>query len=170
MAVLSKNSIKKLIEASLSLLEGYINIDEQLQPNGFDITLREIGIPETQGKIETDNSRRIISRLKTVHFDKDGTVELKPGIYIVTFNEIVNLPKDIMAMGKPRSSLLRCGVAIHNAIWDAGYSGRSQALMVVYNPAGFKVQKNARVLQLVFMRLDDETEGYGGIYQKENIK
>jgi dUTP pyrophosphatase len=73
-----------------------------------------------------------------------------------------------MALAMPRSSLLRCGVTVHTAVWDAGYSGRSQSLMVVYNPRGFRLQRNARIVQLVFFRLTQETEGYQGIYQGEN--
>jgi len=41
--------------------------------------------------------------------------------------------------------------------------------MIVYNSAGFRVQKDARVAQLVFMTLSTETEGYAGKYQNENI-
>ena len=75
-----------------------------------------------------------------------------------------------MALGQPRSSLLRCGVTINMAVWDAGYSGRGQALLTVFNPHGFKLQKNARVAQLVFFQLAAETEGYNGTYQGENLK
>jgi dUTP pyrophosphatase len=74
-----------------------------------------------------------------------------------------------MALGRPRSSLLRCGVTVGMAVWDAGYSGRSQSLMVVYNPQGFRLQKNARVAQLIFLPLSQKTEGYQGAYQGENI-
>ncbi len=75
-----------------------------------------------------------------------------------------------MALARPRSSLLRCGVSVHTAVWDAGYSGRSQSLMVVYNPQGFKIHKNSRFMQLVFFYLNGEvTEGYKGIFQGENI-
>jgi len=75
-----------------------------------------------------------------------------------------------MALGRPRSSLLRCGVTVGTAVWDAGYEGRSQSLLVVYNPRGFRLQKNARVAQLIFMRLSGKTEGYKGAYQGENIE
>jgi dUTP pyrophosphatase len=74
-----------------------------------------------------------------------------------------------MALARPRSSLLRCGVTVNTAVWDAGYSGRSQSLMVVYNSHGFRLQRNARLVQLVFLRLTEETEGYHGAYQRENI-
>jgi dUTP pyrophosphatase len=75
-----------------------------------------------------------------------------------------------MALARPRSSLLRCGVNIGTAVWDAGYSGRSQSLMLVSNSLGFRIQQNARVAQLIFMNLSAETEGYAGKYQNENIK
>ena len=74
-----------------------------------------------------------------------------------------------MDLARPRSSLLRCGVTVGTAVWDAGYSGRSQSLMVIYNPQGIRLQKNARIIQLVFFQLTQETEGYRGIYQGENI-
>jgi dUTP pyrophosphatase len=41
--------------------------------------------------------------------------------------------------------------------------------MVVYNPQGFRVQRNARIVQLIFLPLTGETEGYQGAYQNENI-
>ena len=96
-------------------------------------------------------------------------IELIPGAYVITYNEIVHLPRNVMALSAPRSSLLRCGVAVHNAVWDAGYSGRAQSLLVVYNQSGFRLQRNARVVQLVFFRLTQETDGYQGVYQRENI-
>ena len=96
-------------------------------------------------------------------------MELMPGSYIITYNEIVHIPTNLMALARPRSSLLRCGVNIGTAVWDAGYSGRSQSLMLVYNSSGFRVQKNARVAQLIFMPLTTETDGYSGKYQNENI-
>ncbi len=75
-----------------------------------------------------------------------------------------------MALAATRSSLLRCGVSIQTAVWDAGYSGRSQALMIIHNPQGFKIFQNARFIQLVFFHLGKQvSEGYKGIFQKENI-
>jgi dUTP pyrophosphatase len=115
------------------------------------------------------NSQRVVSDLSPLAFDETDCLDLVPGTYIITYNEIVHLPKNIMALGRPRSSLLRCGVNVGTAVWDAGYEGRSQSLMVVYNPQGFRVQKNARITQLVFLELSGESEGYNGIYQGENI-
>ena len=142
---------------------------EQLQVNGIDLTLRSISVLQNSGKMAVKNRQRVISDLSPLVFDGLGFIHLNPGIYSIIFNEIIHLPKDLMAFATPRSSLLRCGVTVNTAVWDAGYSGRSESLLVVYHPQGFCLQKNARVIQLVFLRMTDKTRGYNGIYQGENI-
>ena len=168
-AVLSQQDIYKLLQQEPPLIEGHINLEEQVQPNGIDLTLCEISLLQTSGKIAISNNQRLVSDLALLVFDGLGFIDLMPGAYMVTYNEIVHLPNNIMALARPRSSLLRCGVTIDTAVWDAGYSGRSQSLMVVYNPQGFRLQRNARITQLIFLQLTQETEGYRGAYQKENI-
>jgi dUTP pyrophosphatase len=167
--VLSKKDIKILIMQNPALVEGYVDLEQQLQPNGFDITLRDVAMLQNMGQIGKDNAQRQLPDLAPLIFDNQGFMELIPGSYIITYNEIVHIPTNLMALARPRSSLLRCGVNIGTAVWDAGYSGRSQSLMLVYNSKGFRVQKDARVAQLVFMTLTAETESYAGKYQNENI-
>jgi len=169
MSALAKSEIERLIKHDPPLISGCPELAAQLQPNGLDITLRDVFMLENPGQIAASNAQRVVSELTPLAWDGLGYLELPPGIYSITYNEIVHLPKDIMALATPRSSLLRCGVTIHTAVWDAGYAGRSQSLLVVYHPHGFRVQQNARVLQLVFFRLEGQTEGYKGIYQGENI-
>jgi dUTP pyrophosphatase len=168
-AVLSEHDIRILIQQEPPLIEGYIDLEAQAQPNGFDLTLRDIALPQTPGRITASNSQRVISDLAPLVFDGLDFIDLVPGVYIITYNEIVHLPNNLMALARPRSSLLRCGVTIGTAVWDAGYNGRSQSLLVVYHPQGFRLQKNARVTQLIFMKVTGETEGYQGTYQQENI-
>jgi dUTP pyrophosphatase len=168
-AILSQQDIHRLLQQKPPLVESYVNLDEQLQPNGIDLTLREVAMLQSLGRIAVQDSQRLVSDLAPLVFDGLDFVDLMPGAYIVTYNEIVHLPKNIMALATPRSSLLRCGVTVNTAVWDAGYSGRSQSLLVVYNSQGFRLQRNARIVQLVFLWLTGETEGYHGAYQQENI-
>jgi len=168
-AVLSRQEIHRLLEQEPPLVEGYIDLEAQVQPNGFDLTLRDIALPQTPGQIAASNSQRVVSDLAPLVFDGLGFINLVPGIYIITYNEIVHLPNNLMALARPRSSLLRCGVTVGTAVWDAGYNGRSQSLLVVYHPQGFRLQKNAAITQLIFFHLTGETEGYRGTYQEENI-
>ena len=166
--VLSRQDINRLLQNEPPLIEEWIDLDQQLQTNGFDMTLREVALLQSPGKIAVMNSQRSVSDLAPLVFDGLGFIDLMPGAYVVTLNEVVHIPRDITALATPRSSLLRCGVTVNTAVWDADYSGRSQALLVVYNPQGFRLQKNARIIQLVFFRLSQETEGYNGVYQGEN--
>ena len=167
--VLSKRDIHRLLRQEPPLIEGWVDLKQQVQPNGVDLTLREVALLQSPGRIAVADSQRLVSDLAPLVFDGMGFIDLMPGAYSITYNEIVHLPKNIMALATPRSSLLRCGVMVNTAVWDAGYSGRSQSLMVVYNPQGFRLQRNARIVQLVFLRLTQKTEGYRGAYQKENI-
>ena len=170
MTVLSAREIRKLSAAEPPLIESWVDFEQQIQTNGFDLSLREVATIQTPGCIVADPAGRVISDTSPLVFDGAGYIDLPAGIYLITYNEIVHLPKHIMALGRPRSSLLRCGVNIGTAVWDAGYEGRSQSLLVVHNKQGFRLQRNARVTQLVFFELSGASEGYKGYFQGENIK
>lgn len=142
--------------------------DSQYQPAGIDITLREVHEFTSMGKIDFDNSERVISRADAMPFGNDE-VRLKEGAYKVIFNEYVKIPSDAAALCLPRSSLLRCGVSLECAVWDPGYEGRSEALLVVRNPHGVVLKRNAKIGQMVFIRLSEKAkELYSGRYKGEN--
>jgi dUTP pyrophosphatase len=174
-SVLSYGEIKKLLKHTKdfpSLIENAINIGIQLQSNGFDLTVWKIHkFSNKAGKIAFDNSERELPETYEIHFDENDWIYLPKGSYKIILNEKINLPKDLMAIGAPRSSLLRTGVSIGTAIWDAGYSGRSECLLLVLNEAGFCIKKNARVVQLVFMKVSKVSrsgKGYDGNYNSEH--
>ena len=170
MSLLDRDSISKLILSDSPLITSFINLEEQLQPNGIDLTLMEVRELTSSGYIGKDSQQRLLSDSKIISFDEHGWVRLYQGSYLITFNEICNLPLDLMALGKPRSSLLRSGVTINTAVWDAGYKGRSQSLLTIFNPNGFEIQQNARLLQLIFVRLEKlASMGYQGRFLNENI-
>ncbi len=170
---LNRDAIARLLNASTPLVTHYVDPQAQLQPNGFDLTLRSVASYRAHaapGSMGAADAHRTLPDTAPAPFDSDEWVSLRPGPHLITFNEIVNIPHWLMALGLPRSSLLRSGVAIHTAVWDAGYSGRSQALLTVYHPGGFRLQHNARVAQLVFFSLaEPDAQGYAGRYQQENL-
>ena len=151
--MLDRDSIGDLILGNSHLIESYISLDQQLQPNGFDLTLREVARLTSAGSMGAAPDQRTLSETDKLEFGPDHWLHLAPGSYLITFNEIVNLPLDFMTLGRTRSSLLRSGVSIHTAVGDAGYRGRYQALLVVHLAPGYWLQKGARVMQLVFVRL-----------------
>ena len=125
MSVLSRADINRLLEAQQPLVEGWLDLAEQVQPNGFDISVRDIASLDSRGTIAATNSGRSVSKAGTLLFDENGFIDLAPGVYLITYNEVVHLPTNVMALARPRSSLVRCGVDVGTAVWDAGYSGRS---------------------------------------------
>jgi dUTP pyrophosphatase len=168
---LSREQLRALIEGKRPLVTGLVDPENQIQPNGIDLTLREVARHSGQGSIGVDSADRALPELEPLTFDADGWLTLEPGIYHIIYNEVVDIPVSLMALGRPRSSLARCGVSIVTAVWDAGYNGRSTSMLVVENPAGFRVQKDARVMQLVFFGMSEATaDGYRGRYQGENIE
>ena len=167
---MSREEIARLVAGSDPLIQDYVDLESQLQPNGFDLSLQEVAGFETMGTIGASDADRVLSATKPITFGPDDWLDLLPGAYLVTFNEIVSLPQYVMALGRPRSSLLRSGVSLHTAVWDAGYRGRSQSLLTVHHPSGFRMQRNARLAQLVFFRLaTPPEEGYRGRYQGEGL-
>jgi|Deesub1362A_J573_1020465.scaffolds.fasta_scaffold00635_3 dUTP pyrophosphatase len=166
-AVLSADDIRKRIENE-NLIRDYIDLATQLQPNGFDCTLRSVSKIEDAGLIDFDNAERRISSVKELVF-QDDKIFLEPGVYRANLNEVIKLGDDIMAFARPRSSLIRCGVNVLTAVWDAGYEGRSEVGIVVHNQSGVWLKKNARIVQLVFIKLTSRTRGYSGVYRGENV-
>jgi dUTP pyrophosphatase len=167
-SVLRADGIRALLRGEPPLVEPVGDLDAQLQPNGFDVTLESVWQMHGAGAIGVSNDDRLIPGRDPVE-PSGGWFVLVPGTYLIRFQEAVALPLDVMAFGRSRSSLLRCGAAIHTAVWDAGYRGRSEALMVVYAESGLRLAQAARVLQLVFVRLEAPTHAYAGAYQGENL-
>lgn len=166
--VLSRQHIQEFLDRLPPLLENMPDPANQLQANGVDLTLEQVSRFRGPGFLGRTNAERTLPQTEDLPFEPDGTVYLPPGTYQVRFNESVNLPDALMAYARPRSSLLRSGVALHTAVWDAGYSGRGMSLMVVYHPAGFRVARDARICQLVFHWLTSATDAaYAGAYQHE---
>lgn len=156
---------KKLLEGKMvsELVNG-----SQLQPCGVDLTVKEVHAFEDKGEIDFDNSKRRISKTEKLDW-KDGKLHLAQGCYKIIYGEYVNIPLDCAAFGYPRSSLLRCGADVHCAVWDPGYHGRSESLLVVSNPHGITLHEKAKVAQLVFVRLESGAHrGYEGKYKGEN--
>ena len=167
MSVLSREELRAAIAAQPPLVEG-IDPQAQLQPNGIDLRVDRIQRLTSPGLLGAAPHVREPAAREDMQPDPDGWWELHQGSYVIGYAEKVNLPPDLMAFARPRSTLLRSGVALQSAVWDAGYSGRGEGLLTVLNPRGYRLQRGAAVLQLVFLRLSVATaEGYKGRYQGE---
>jgi dUTP pyrophosphatase len=167
--MLNSSEIRQLIEDG-PLITDYIDLDRQLQPTGFDLSLSEVLAYVDGGSVDFSNVERVIPKTTPLGPDQDGWYSLRQGCYIIVYNEVVRIPLDIVALARSRSTVLRNGAAVETAVWDPGYQGRSSSLLVVHNPHGIRLKRDARVAQLVFFRIEEVGKGYDGIFQRERMR
>ena len=107
--ILNKDEIKTRILED-ELITDYIDLDVQLQPNGFDLTIEEIyGFYPTPENILRFEDKKIDER-RTIHFGNlYNWVGLKRGVYKFKINETIKLPNDLCAITTQRSSFMRMG-------------------------------------------------------------
>lgn len=150
-----------------TIIKEYIDSNTQSQIAGFDLSIKELIKLQDGGIVDFDNTKRHIPEHKAIQ-PVDGKWEIKPGGYLVKYNEVVEVPLNAIGMVLPRSSLMRCGATVCSAIWDPGYKGRGVGLFLVY--ANITLHQNARIAQIVFFETSTKTtKGYSGKYQNENI-
>ncbi len=159
---LNKEHLKKLIDDK-QLVTNYIDLERQLTPNGIDLTAEKIERFKEKGQLDFSNKNRVIPDTEEVK-TRDGWWHLDKGVYKLTANEVVDIPKNLVGYGFPRSSLMRMGCYIENGFWEAGYHGKTVCLLVVGNKDGVDIEKDARVLQIAFKEIEGVKEGYRGNY------
>jgi dUTP pyrophosphatase len=167
--MLNSKAIKQLIETQ-QLITGYVDLEKQLQPAGFDLSLKEVHAFWGVGAIDFDNRERRLAPTRQLKPDTEGWYILPQGCYMIVYNEAVKMPLNVVALARSRSTVLRNAAAIETAVWDPGYQGRSSSLLVVHNPHGVRLKQDARVAQLIFYSTDEVEKGYSGVYQNERIK
>ena len=139
-----------------------------VQPNGVDLSLEAVWRFTGAGSLGRANADRALPEREDLTFDADGWLDLAPASYGIRYAEWVELPVDSGGLCFPRSSLLRMGLHVPTAVWDAGYGGRGEGLLSVTNPHGVRIQRGARIAQLVLFRMTQAaTAGYSGRYQHE---
>ena len=151
------------------MVTNYIDLDTQLQPSGFDLSLESVEAYLGGGAVDFTNAERVIGETKPLETDKEGWYHLEKGVYKVVYNEVVKMPLDVAAIARTRSTLLRNGAEVGTAVWDPGYEGRSSSMLTVHNPYGLRLKRDARIAQLIFFHTGEVGKGYDGIYQKERV-
>jgi dUTP diphosphatase len=140
-----------------------------LQPNGVDLSLDALWRLLSPGTLGRANTERHLPEREPLTFDANGWLHLPQGGYGVRYAEQVALPSDCGGLCFPRSSLLRMGVYVPTAVWDAGYVGRGEGWLEVRSPHGVRLQRGARIVQLVLFRLSQPAQQlYAGAYQERS--
>lgn len=169
--MLNREEIKKMITTQ-DLIANYSNLDIQLTPNGFDLTVESVFEFDASGSLDFSNKERLVPKGKKIipekknQQDKFGWWNLGKGAYKIRTNEFISLPDNLIGIAYSRTSLLRMGAFTQNGVWDAGFRGKSEFILVVENNHGIKLKQNARIVQIVFLPINKTGRGYQGIYQE----
>jgi dUTP pyrophosphatase len=151
--------------------------DEQVQPNGVDLTLESVHEQREPGHIGRDGTEVGARQRRPADAvvegdsvdavaDRDDTYYLPPGGYVVRYAEVVSVPDDHVGFIYPRSSLMRNSCMLNTAVWDAGYEGKGAGLLQVHHDIG--IEAGARIAQFVLAE-GDAAGAYDGSYQGENL-
>ncbi|MBI5060898.1 MAG: hypothetical protein HZB67_01145 [Candidatus Aenigmarchaeota archaeon] len=90
---------------------------------------------------------------------KKRVFELQPGQFILVKTiEKINLPEDIVAIFRPRSTLCRSGISLHTATANPGYCGCLTFGMNNTSKNPLKIELGARFVHILFFHID------GGIH------
>ncbi|MCM8781597.1 MAG: deoxyuridine 5'-triphosphate nucleotidohydrolase [Candidatus Omnitrophica bacterium] len=167
--MLNRQEVEGFIKEK-GLVDNYIDLKTQLTPNGFDLTVFKVFEFDAAGALDFSNRERIVPEGKEIlphkknPDEKFGWWDLKKGAYKVKTNEVINLPNDLIAIAFSRTSLLRMGAFTQHGVWDAGFKGKGEFILVVENPQGIRLKQNARIAQLVFQSINETSDGYKGTY------
>lgn len=153
------------------MVKNYIDLDVQVQPNGFDFTIDEIyGIDYEKNKRELWFDKKVLPEIETISFGNMlNQTYLEKGVYKFKINETIKLPPNVGMITVQRSSFMRMGNITNVGFWDCGYHGSGYSIMIINFPTW--IHKNARIIQGYFFETNDIPDGiYNGSYQRENVE
>ena len=151
---------KKLVE----------NLDKRELENpegaGFDLRLGEV-FRIKDGEAFLGETERFTPEIESVaKYGKEKDMALKPGEFVLVKTiEKVNLPENIAAIFRPRSTLQRCGVALFTATASPGYSGELTFGMCNLGKNNFRIELGARFVHILFFNTSENFSNYRGQWQ-----
>lgn len=152
-------------EFAAQYIDGGEVSDDHIQPNGVELSV---------GKLETIDG---VPRVKEGEYNKGVRTPVQPydddyavltnGAYVVTYNEKIEIPEGYVGYVFPRSRLTRCGGFLTTALWDSGYIGKGEGLLMAQTK--MKVELGMKIAQIVFLDAEDPEVMYDGSHQHENL-
>ncbi|HSX31541.1 MAG TPA: hypothetical protein VLE99_06525 [Candidatus Saccharimonadales bacterium] len=107
-------------------------------------------------------STEVVAAYKEDSGTQDKLV-IQPGeYYLVKTIETVDIPMDVLADFRPRSSLFRAGLSFQGTVGSPGYKGALIFGLANLGPLPVTLQMGARICSAVFYRLEGQGTAYRG--------
>ena len=159
--LLNSNQISNYIKESEFSKRAQIGIDL----SAAKIERIDVGSFVYTDKTQIDPSGYV--EMETINIEGRDCWRLERGVYSVTFNEGINVPVDCAAKITHRSSLYRGGTIIESPWWDPGFHCEIMNSTMIVN-SSIIIEKNARIAQIAFWRVEEVGEQYNGQFQGLN--
>ena len=134
--------------------------------SGFDLRVSEVYAIE-DGESLLGVSERFTPEIKSLtNKNNEKEIIIKSGeFFLVKTIEKVNLPHNIAAILRPRSTLQRCGVALFTAAVSPGYSGELTFGICNLGKNNFRLEIGARIVHILFFDTSENISSYRGQWQ-----
>lgn len=163
--VLGISELSKLVSEA-NLVEG-LSERELTNPEGagYDLRIGEIyELSDQQGYLGIENRKTPDLNLLCNEMGKEFL--LKPNKYYVAMTiESLNLPKNISAIFKPRSTLFRSGVTIFTGTASPGYIGKLGFGLINMGHMDFRLEIGSRIAHAMFLTVQGDANLYRGQWQ-----
>lgn len=151
--IFNGNDIKKIINEK-NVIENYQ--EENINSASYDISISSkiLKIKKTFKVIDLSNSEQVEKMYEEI--DISEGYNLKAGeCVLLILNEKINMPENMIAHIRPRTSLSRLGLYINFQHINSGYSGRLNIAMYNMSPNTYRITPNLRIGQIIFEEITD---------------
>lgn len=146
------------------LVEG-LSARELTNPEGAGFDLRVGEVYKISGDAFLGETHRKTAEIKLVKEYKPGkttSFKVKPGdFFLVKTIESVNMPQNLTANMKPRSTMFRSGIFIRTGNIPPGYCGGLTFGLKNEGPITVEIEMGARIIHVQF----EEVKGGGNMYR-----
>lgn len=151
--IFNGNDIKKLIEETNLIENGNL---ENISSGSYDISISSeiLRIKKTFKTVDLTNAEQLENMYEKV--DISNGYNLKAGESIlVSLNEKINMPNNMVGHIRPRTSISRLGIYVTMQHINAGYVGVLSLMICNMSPNTYKITPNLKIGQIVFEELTD---------------
>jgi len=133
---------------------------------GFDLRVGEV-FRVKEGESFLGETERFTPDVESIaKYGNKKEIMLKPGEYVlVKTMEKVNIPNDVAAIFRPRSTLQRSGIGLFTATANPGYSGELTFGMCNLGRNNFRLEMGARIVHILFFNTSENFSAYRGQWQ-----
>ena len=134
---------------------------------GFDLRLGEVYKLTSKGFLGVEERKTCdVELVNRYDHNQKSNITLKPGdFYTVKTIEKVNLPPDLVAILKPRSTLQRMGISLRTSQVNPGYSGELIFGIKNFGNQEVEIEMGSRIVHIMFVKVHGRTNLYRGQWQ-----